>query len=159
MTRLSFVPSVKMAMATIDLRPLAKALKRLKADQGPRAGRNARAAATAALRKVKKQVSEQFPPPPRVVMAKQGRPGRRQRMVAAGWRPIAESELITACALAGVPCKRFKVDPTEVVWVPNWVVAIGPEVPQLRRAKTDLQFRRVVEVRDRLLAQSEQQVY
>lgn len=145
---------------TIDLLSLAKALKRLKTEQGPRARRNARAAVAAALRGVKKQVNEQFPPPPRVALAKRNnRAGRRQRMLHAGWQPIAETQLITACAVAGVPCKRFPSDAAQVVWVPGWAVAIGPNVPRLRRAKTDLEYRRAVEVEDRLLAQSEQQVY
>lgn len=131
------------------LRNLRRAIRRLAPDQGPRARRNARSRALAALRAVRAAVDEAYPPlrqpgSPRAqrVSAMAVPQGMKDRIAAArlrrdGYEPSEFSDAtIAAFAAMGVPIReRPRGTTIDVTWLPEWVLSIWGATPGSDLAK------------------------
>lgn len=166
MPKISSIP----VMCQPALIRLGKALQQLDPQQGQRARRNARALVTARLRQLKTVLDLHYPAPARqrgeraVIEDPFRRAVQRKRdLRKAGWQP-ADPAIVAACAAARVEVKLIKVpaapDGTSPAhtesWVPSWAGVIGNSATKLRRARTDIQYRKALVVETTLLAQTAQ---
>ena len=132
------------------------------------ARRNARQRVLGALRKLRADLDERFPPvraegKTRVV---RGYEGRVRSLQAQGWVRVQDVAIALVYAAAGVRPRRIKgtierphpsftrkVIKTKLTstWIPGWAAAIGHDHPSaLRRARTDIVFRKATIAADTL---------
>lgn len=139
---------------------LARALKRLNADQGLVARRNARRLVLTTLSRVRRQMDEEYP---RIAAKKQPRANdpvaKRRRLEKRGYVPMNTS-MAPAMLAAGLRSKPLKTDKGYTVqYVPNWVAAVfqygDDPATLLRKLKRDPAARKVFMVEHALRRQDD----
>lgn len=154
-----------------QLAVLAYALNRLAPVQGDRARRNARAGVSAAVKALWREIDLRYAAPPRRVTPRatyanltpaQAAVHKKRKLRTQGYTEVTEPRgqsgllpsIIKACATAGVLVKTLDVDTIQqALFVPDWVLVIGPDPAKLRRARTDIQYRKALCTEKTLLAQ------
>lgn len=140
------------------LKQLARALRKTAGTEGrPRARRNARQVALAALRRVRGLLDEKAP----AIVNRAGvqrlktPEGRRMRLIRRGFVPVSNLDAADYAA-AGIRLAKGPAAGGDMrtMFVPRWAFAIGTEHPsKLRAAKKDPLLRKSV-VADQMLRES-----